>query len=193
VAALLTHQASACFLTGAPPPRLGNGHLSIVPYDMFLAADGAFVLAVGNDDQWRRFCAVTGLDDLAEDPRFRTNPDRVRHRDALRPILARTFLGGDRAEWIAALRSASVPCGPVRNVAEALADPQLEAREMIATVPHPTAGALRVVGNPIRLSNEHPNVLAPPPTLGEHTTAILTTDLGLGADEVQNLRAREVI
>ena len=193
VCALLTHQASAFLATGTPPARFGNGHASIVPYDAFMARDGQVMVAVGNDDQWRRLCAATGLDDLADDPRFTTNPDRVRHRHVLQPMLARIFAERDRAEWTAILRHAGVPCGEVRDIGEALADPQVHAREMITTMSHPTSGTVRLVGNPIRWTGEPRMRPSPPPTLGEHTAAILMADLGLSADEVQDLRARAVI
>ena len=193
VAALLTHQASAFFATGTAPPRFGNGHQSIVPYDTFMTSDGPLMLAVGNDDQWRRFCTAAGLADLADDPRFRTNPDRVRHRDALQPVLEKTFRARPCAEWATMLKATGVPCGPVRNIAEALADPQLEARAMIAAVPHATAGVVRQVGNPIVYAGTPRRTPAPAPSLGEHTATLLMTELGLSAEDVRDLRARDVI
>jgi formyl-CoA transferase len=192
VAALLTYHAVAAFTTGAPPRRHGNGHGSIVPYDTFRASDGPLMIAVGNDDQWRRFCDAAGLHQLADDARFATNPDRVRHRDALIPILERTIRDRDRATWIAALRRARVPCAGVQDVVEALADPHLAARGTLATMPHP-AGPVQVVASPIRMPGFSRRRLDPPPTLGEHTESILTSDLGLGADEVRALRQQQVV
>jgi formyl-CoA transferase len=191
VAALLTYQAMASLATGEVPRRCGNGHPSIVPYDTFETADGPLTIAVGNDDQWRRFCEAAELTALAEDARFATNPERARHRDTLVPMLARTFRARGRAAWMDVLRRATVPCGEVRDVAEALADPQLAARGLIASMRHPTAGAVRMVDSPIRLSNARRH--APPPVLGEHTEAILTNDLGLSGDEVRSLREQRVV
>ena len=193
VSALLTHQASAYFATGMPAARFGNGHASIVPYDAFMARDGLFMVAVGNDDQWRRLCGAIELPGLADDQRFTTNPDRVRHREALQVILAAAFQQRDRAAWITNLRDAGVPCGAVRDVGEALADPQLEARGLIGTVTHQTAGDVRFVDSPIRLSPTSRATPTPPPMLGEHTVAILMADLGMSADEVADLRTRAVI
>jgi formyl-CoA transferase/CoA:oxalate CoA-transferase len=192
VAALLTYQAVAGLATGEVPRRYGNGHPSIVPYDTFATADGPLMIAVGNDGQWRRLCDAAGLPALAEDARFATNPDRVRHRDELIPALERTFLTRGRGEWMAILRRANVPCGGVRDVAEALADPQLASRDMIQMLRHPAAGAVRMVGSPIRMSQPRRDH-APPPTLGEHTEAILSHDLGLSGDDRRSLREQRVV
>ena len=125
-AALLTYQASIYFATGLSPVRMGNRHPSIVPYENFAASDGDFVLSVGNDAIWQSFCRVTGLDALARDPRFATNAARVEHYGDLKPILDERLRTRSRAEWIAALLAAGVPCGAVRNAGEVLSDPQLE-------------------------------------------------------------------
>jgi formyl-CoA transferase/CoA:oxalate CoA-transferase len=193
VAALLTYQASAYFASGVVPGRFGNGHLSIVPYDTFMTADGPLMLAVGNDDQWRRLCAAAGLHELAADPRFATNPARVEHRAALQPILERLFATRTRAGWTTLLGPAGVPCGEVRNIGEALADPQLAARGMVASMHHETAGPIRVVGSPLRMSHAVPAGVLPPPTLGAHTEPILVNELGFTPEDVRDLRAREVI
>ena len=193
VAALLTYQAVANLATGDVPRRHGNGHPSIVPYDTFATADGPLMIAVGNDDQWRRLCDAAGLLALAEDTRFATNPDRVRHRDVLIPALARTFLTRGRDEWTDILRRANVPCGGVRDVAEALADPQLLSRDMIQMLRHPAAGAVRMVGSPIRMSSASRRDHASPPALGEHTDAILRLDLGLSGDDRRRLQEQRVV
>ena len=193
VAALLTYHGSVYLATGDEPSRQGNGHGSIVPYDTFDTRDGQFVLAIGNDDQWRRFCAVADLAVLAVDARFATNPQRVAHRDQLQPIVARVLRTRDRADWAKRLRETGIPCGPVRTVGEAIDDPQLQARGMIGTVHHPTAGALRLVGSPIKLSGATSHGDRPPPTLGEHTGAILTQDLGYTEAQVTKLRERGVV
>ena len=193
VAALLTYQASAYFATGTMPPKMGNAHLSVVPYDTFEARDGVIMFAIGNDDQWRRFCEIAGHCELARDERFATNPQRVTNRAALQPILERVIRTRDRADWIARCREKGVPCGEVRNIAETLADPQLASRGMIASMRHPRAGEIRVVGNPVKLSETPPRVASPPPLLGEHTESILTSELGLTSDEMRELRAEDVI
>lgn len=193
VAALLPYQALAHMATGDNPPRMGNAHTSIVPYDTFDARDGQLMLAVGNDDQWRRFCAAAGLAELADDERFATNPQRVVNRHVLRPIVARVMQTRDRADWTSRLREAGVPCGDVRTVGEALAEPQLRARDMITTVHHATAGEVRMVADPIKLSGSTSRADRPPPTLGEHTHAILTQELGISEEQVRDLRRRNVV
>jgi len=172
-ASVLTYQASAYFATGAPNTRLGNRHPSIAPYDTFRTADGMLVLAVGNDDQWQRFCAVAKLSEAAADERFRTNAGRVNHRAGLEPMLARTIRQRTTADWLRDLREAGVPAGAVRDVGEALADPQIDAREMIARIDHDAQKALQLLGVPIKLSETPGSVRTPPPKLGEHTSAVL--------------------
>ena len=183
-ASVLTYQASAYFATGAPNARLGNRHPSIAPYNTFATADGMLVLAVGNDDQWQRFCRVAGLPGAAADERYRTNAGRVEHYAALEPVLKTAMAGRTNASWIAALRDAGVPAGAVRDIAEALADPQIEAREMIARVDHEAQRALRVLGIPVKLSETAGSVRTAPPTLGEHTAKVLK-ELGLSAPTEQ--------
>lgn len=186
--ALLTYQAGIFFATGTSPGRLGNRHPTIAPYETYTARDGDFVIAVGNDEQWRRFCGAVGLDDLASDPRFETNRDRVTRYDELRPLLAARLLERPRAQWLEALTAAGVPCGSVRDVGEVLGDPQLAARDMIAHLEHAAAGAIRTLGVPIKLSDTPGAVRTPPPQLGEHTDAVLR-DLGFAAEEIARLRA----
>ncbi|HEV3486675.1 MAG TPA: CoA transferase, partial [Vicinamibacterales bacterium] len=192
-AALLTYQSGIYFATGRAPERMGNRHPTIVPYETFEATDGEFVIAVGNDELWRRLCVAIGLDDLARDPRFATNPDRVRHYEALRPSLTARFRERSRAEWIGTLQEAGVPCGSVRSIGEVLADEHLEARSMIEVVEHASAGALRVLGVPIKLSDTPGSVRTAPPALGQHTEQILRGDVGLSDAEVATLRRARVI
>ncbi len=187
--ALLTYQAGNFFASGKIPARLGNRHPSIVPYETFAAADGDFVLAVGNDDQWTRFRDVA---DLPDDPRFTTNRQRVTSYDELRPFVADRLRERPRAFWIERLTAAGVPCGSVRNFQELFDDPQLAAREMIADVEHATIGQLRALGVPVKLSDTPGAVRTPPPTLGQHTDAVLQ-ELGFKADAVAELRRKNVI
>lgn len=193
VAALLTYQAAIYFATGSAPARMGNRHPTIVPYETFAASDGDFVLAVGNDEQWRRFCAAAGLDALAADGRFATNRGRVTHYAELKPSLADRLRADTRERWIARLKAAGVPCGSVRDLHEVFNDPQLAARGMVARVDHPEIGALRLLGIPIKLSGATPAPPAPPPLLGQHTARVLQQDLGLDRDEIDTLRAQGVI
>ena len=190
VAALLTYQAAIYFVTGAAPTRMGNRHPTIVPYETFGAADGEFVLAVGNDDQWRRFCEVAGLDD---DGRFATNRARVTRYEELKPMLDACLRGRTRADWIERLAAAGVPCGSVRDLHEVFTDAQLSARDMIAQLTHPAIGPLRLLGVPIKLSGTPASIRTPPPMLGQHTDLVLTKDLGLGASDIHALRDSGVI
>jgi len=187
-AALLTYQAGIYFATGATPGRMGNRHPTIVPYETFAASDGDFVVAVGNDEQWRRFCRILGSPELAGDPRFATNSARVSHYDALRPLLVAPLRSRARREWVEDLKAAGVPCGVVRDVGEVLEDPQLDARQMIETVEHITAGAVRVLGIPIKLSDTPGAVRTAPPALGEHTDRILEADCGMPRGQIDELR-----
>jgi formyl-CoA transferase/CoA:oxalate CoA-transferase len=191
--ALLTYQAGICFATGAPPRRLGNRHPTIVPYETFAAADGDVVIAVGNDEQWRRFCDVAEIAEIGRDARFVTNRLRVENYAALRPLLAQRLRARRRDDWLQDLRAAGVPCGAVRDVQEVLNDPQLADREMVTSVEHPTLGTLRVLGIPIKLSETPGAVRTAPPTLGQHTDAILRNDLGLSEDEVLRLRSDRAV
>ena len=187
-AALLTYQAAIYFATGQPPTRMGNRHPTIVPYETFEASDGEFVLAVGSEGLWRRFCELLDAPGVAEDPRFATNRDRVSHYEILRPLLAERILQRSRAEWIERLMAAGVPCGSVRDVSEVLRDPQMTAREMIAAVEHAAVGSVQVLGVPIKLSETPGTVRAAPPTLGQHTDRILRTDLGFSDADIARLR-----
>jgi formyl-CoA transferase/CoA:oxalate CoA-transferase len=190
--ALLGHHAPAYLLAGAMAGRLGNRHQSIAPYDTFPAADGEIVLAVGNDGQFRRLCDVLGVPELPGEEAFATNPARARNHGALRERLVPILRARPGAHWIEALRRADVPCGEVRDVAGAMADPQVRAREMIQTVAHASAGPLQVLGVPVKLSDTPGSVRTAPPTLGQHTDAVLG-ELGLDRRDVAALRGHGVI
>lgn len=190
VVALLTYQAGIYFATGAAPARLGNRHPTIVPYETFRAADGDFVVAVGNDEQWRRFCRVTGF---PADERWATNRQRVTGYAELKPALDACLGAAPRAHWIERLQAAGVPCGSVRDLQEVFSDPQTIAREMIATLEHVTAGRIQVTGTPLKFSDTPAAVRTAPPVLGQHTAGVLAGDLGLAADEIERLRTRKVI
>jgi len=190
VAAMLTYQAGIYFATGQPPQRMGNRHPTIVPYETFTAADGEFVLAVGTDEQWRKFCEVAALD--AGD-RFATNRERVTGYAELRPLIAARVRTQTRSYWIERLGQAGVPCGSVRDLHEVFNDPQIAARTMVVPMSHPTAGDIRVLGSPLKLSDTPATQRTPPPTLGQHTESVLQRDLGLTRDAIDDLRAGGVI
>ena len=187
ITALLSYQASSAFATGETPRRMGNRHPSIAPYDTFASADGEFVLSVGNDDQFRRLASVVQLPWLADDPRFRTNADRVANAEALRRELSAALSRRGRAELLAALKDAGVPSAAVRTITEAFADPQLAAREMIVPLEHLAAGTVRVLGTPLKLSATPASIRTAPPALGQHTDAILA-EAGLSAAQIRELR-----
>jgi formyl-CoA transferase/CoA:oxalate CoA-transferase len=192
VASLLTYQSGLFFADGTVPRRMGNNHPTIAPYDTFPTADGDFVLAVGNDEQWRRLCEALALRDLGSDERYATNEGRVRHFETLRPALVDRFTSLARAELIDRLLAAGVPCGSVRSIPEVMQDPQLEAREMIVSLAHATAGTIRVLGIPPKLSETPGSVRTAPPRLGEHTEAVLS-ELGLPKEKIAELRRENVI
>ncbi len=187
VAALLSYQAGLQF-AGQAPRRMGNRHPTIAPYDSFDTADGGMVLAVGNDEQWQRFCAIAGLPSLGANVEYADNPGRVRHYDTLRPAIADAMRARTTAEWVETLTRQGVPCGSLRSVGEVLQDPQLAAREMVTHLEHETAGTIGQLGVPIKLSDTPGSVRTPPPRLGEHTDAILRHDLGLADEEIRRLR-----
>ncbi|MGE0824987.1 MAG: CaiB/BaiF CoA transferase family protein [Candidatus Binatia bacterium] len=186
--AWLANVASNYLVSGNRPGRFGNGHPTIVPYQSFRARDGFFCLAVGNDGQWQRLCRMLKRTDLADDVRFATNPGRVQHRDILIPILQRVFQSQDIAYWLHEISAAGIPCGPVQTIDEVFADPQIQAREMLLTMAHPTASEVRLAGSPLKLSATPVTYRLAPPLLGEHTEEVLTSLLGYNAEEVAHLR-----
>ncbi len=191
-AALLTYQAANWFATSKVPQRQGNRHATIAPYETFTTTDGEIVIAVGNDGIWERFCAAVDLPELAADPRFKTNKDRMENYDAMRPPIDRAFRTRTSAEWIAILNAAGVANGEVRDIGQMLNDPQLAARNMVATLMHPTVGATRVIGAPIKLSENEASLRTPPPVLGQHTDAVLA-EIGYDAKTIAGLRAKKVV
>ncbi|WP_299444220.1 CaiB/BaiF CoA-transferase family protein [uncultured Rhodospira sp.] len=191
--AWLTYQAQNWLVSGEAPKRHGNAHPNIVPYDTFPAADGHLILAVGNDAQFRRFCAVAGRPDLADDPRFVTNADRIAHREALTAILRQVIATRPRDAWLADLEAAGVPAGPVNTIPDVFADPHVRARAMTVTMEHPDSpDPLTLIANPLRLSATPATVRTAPPTVGRDSTAVLD-ELGLSPDEQAALRAAGVI
>lgn len=191
-AALLTYQAGIHFTTGQAPARIGNRHPNIAPYETFEASDGDVVVAVGNDGIWRRFCEALGIGEIATDERFATNAGRITNYAALKATLEAVFARETRATWLERLKAAGVPCGSVRDIGELFNDPQMLAREMVASVPHATIGPVNVIGSPIKLSDTPTSVRTAPPTLSQHADVILG-ELGYDASEIASLRTRHVI
>lgn len=191
--ACLANQAMNYLATGAAPKRLGNAHPNIVPYQDFPSADGDFILAVGNDGQFRKFCEVAGLPALADDPRFSTNKARVAHRAELIPLLRQATVFKTTAEWVTLLEEAGVPCGPINDLAQVFADPQVQARGLRLDLANGLGSTTPQVASPLRLSATPVDYRLAPPLLGEHSDAILQRLLGLDAAQIASLRAAGVV
>ena len=191
--ALLANQGQTYLATGENPQRIGNAHPTIVPYQVFNTADGAMILACGNDNLFGKFCAVAGCEAHARDPRFAKNGDRVRNRNRLVPLLAEIFRQRTTADWVGALEAAGVPCGPINTLAQAYAEPQAEARGMKVKLRHALAGEITVAGSPMKFSGTPIVHELPPPTLGQHTDEILQSMLGMSAEDVAELRTAGAI
>ncbi|GKS93925.1 CaiB/BaiF CoA-transferase family protein [Acidovorax sp. SUPP2825] len=197
--AMLANQASGFLATGQAPTRQGNTHPSLVPYQDFPTADGAMLLAIGNDGQFARFCAAAGRPEWAHDARFATNPLRVKHRAELVPALQEVTRTRTTADWIALLQDKAVPCGPVNTLAEAFDDPQVQARGLRVEQarwpqgePGDGIGRIAGVASPLRLSATPPVLHRAPPALGQHTDEVLA-GLGLDAERIAQLRAANVV
>jgi len=190
----MTYMAADYFATGHNPERMGSAHPSIVPYQCFKTKDKQFItVAIGNDKLFRKFSRAIGMEKLADEPMFATNPDRVRHRDQLIPILEKIFAKKTREEWLKALLDAKLPVGPVYSMQEIFADPHIKNREMLAKIQHPKAGMISQVGIPMRFSRTALDIKSPPPFLGEHTDEILHTLLGYDAHRISELHAKGVV
>jgi crotonobetainyl-CoA:carnitine CoA-transferase CaiB-like acyl-CoA transferase len=190
--AALANQASNYLAGHMVPTRLGNAHPNIVPYQVFATADGFLILAIANDAQFRRFAKAAGIEHLAEDARFKTNADRVQHRETLIPLLKPVFGTRKTADWIALLEAANVPCGPINRVDQVFADPQAIARGLTVSMAHAT-GPLDLVASPLKLAKTPPDYRLPPPLLGEHTGEVLGEVLGLEASAVEELRKKNIV
>ncbi len=177
--ASLANQAANFLFTDTPPSRLGNAHPNIVPYQVFEVADGHLILAVGNDAQFGRFCALCGLQEVAEDERFSTNDARVRHREELVPQVAKAMLGKTRAAWLDELGKAGIPAGPINDIGQAFSEPQAEFRGLSAQVMDDDGRPIPTVRSPLRLSATPPELRLPPPRLGQHTREVLRELVGL--------------
>ncbi len=190
--AMLANLGAAYLATGQAPARAGNAHQNIVPYQVFEVADGHLILAVGNDGQFAKFCAVAGHAELALDARFTRNAERVKNRDVLVPQLAQWMRLRSKSDWLTSLEAAKVPCGAINNLQEVFADPQVVARGMTAALPHPLTDTLRVVASPMKLSRTPVQYRSAPPLLGQHTDEVLSA-AGWSAERLADLRNRKVI
>ncbi len=179
--------------TGVPPGRAGNAHPNIVPYQVFACADGHLIIAVGNDGQFAKFCAIAGFAQWASDPRYATNAERVRNRSELVPMIAELVRTRTQRDWLAALEAAGVPCGPINRLDQVFADPQVVARRMKLDLPHPIAGTAPQVAAPIRYSRTAVEYGEAPPLLGQHTAAVLRERLGFDDAAIGALAQRGVI
>ena len=200
--AMLANLGSNYLVSGKVPGRAGNAHQNIVPYQVFevMAADGAppeqrdhLILAVGNDGQFAKFCAVAGHPEWAQNPRYAQNADRVRHRAELVPLLEAVMKTRNKATWLAALEAAKVPCGAINTLGEVFADPQIQERGMVTTWEHPIQPGLKLVSSPIKMSQTPVRQDLPPPLLGQHTEEVLSEVLGWSPAQQASLRSKGVI
>lgn len=191
--AVLANQAANYLVGGRVPQRLGNAHPNIVPYQAFATSDGHVILAVGNDAQFQKFCAVAGCPEVAADPRYASNAGRVGNRDSLIPRLREVLRSRPSAVWIETLEAAGVPCGPINTLDQVFDNPQIRHRGMVAAVDHPLAGSVDLVANPIRFSETLIGYERAPPVLGADTDALLARLLGLDETAISDLRSKGVV
>ena len=190
--AILINQAQNAFVSGRSPGRRGNAHPNIVPYETFRTSDGEIAVGVGSERQWPRFCEAIGLPELTEDPRFRSNGDRVDHREALIPLISAQLAMRSSAEWLTVLDAADVPNGPILDVLGAFDSPAARARGARVPLTHPVLGEVDQVAPPFELSRTPASIRRPPPLLGEQSAEILT-ELGYTARQIERLQTDAVV
>ncbi len=191
--AWLANQGMNYLATGENPPRLGNQHPNIVPYQVFPTADGYIVLSVGNDPTFQRFCEVTGQQALLADARFATNAARVENRALVTATLTPVMQARSTTDWVNALEAASIGCGPINTLEQVFADPHVQARGVVVDMPHASGEMVKVIANPVRLSATPPTYRSAAPLLGQHTDEVLRDLLGLTAEEIALLRVGKII
>jgi crotonobetainyl-CoA:carnitine CoA-transferase CaiB-like acyl-CoA transferase len=175
------------------PKRMGNAHPNIVPYQDFPTADGYMIIAIGNDSQFASFCNALGKPEWGRDERFATNPQRVKNRKELIALIRGMTVIRTTSEWIAVMEEAGVPCGPINSLDKVFDDPQVQARGMRIEMPHPLAGEVPLVANPIRMSESPVQYHRPPPMLGEHTEEVLGGWLDMSESELTDLRLKKIV
>jgi len=193
IVAFNANQIVPYFTSGKIPLRWGNAHPQVVPYEVFPAADGHIILAIGNDSQFTSFCQAAGCPELAQEPRFKTMSQRIVHRGELTPLISEVMRTRSKAEWIAMLEAANVPCGPINNMKEVFEDPQVLHRKLRVDIPHPLGGAAPVVASPLRLSATPVDYRLAPPTLGQHNEEILKGILGKTDAEIASLKKAGIV
>jgi crotonobetainyl-CoA:carnitine CoA-transferase CaiB-like acyl-CoA transferase len=191
--ATLANQASYFLGTGQAPGRFGNAHASVTPYQSFATSDGRMIVAVANDSQFASLATLLGMGEMANDPRFKKNAERVRNRHILLPLISERLLTRTTAEWLADLDRAQIPAGPVNTIDAAFDDPQINARNLIVEFPPGNHGSIRVAGNPTRFSRTPVSYEMPPPELGQHTDEILSQVLNKSRESIQELRQKGVV
>ena len=191
--ATLANQAMNYLVTGNNPRRYGNAHPNIVPYQSFRTSDGFIILAVGNDAQFTRFCALAGKPEIATDERYRKNSARVRNRDSLLPMVIDIMQSKSSVDWLEQLNQRGIPCGPINSLDQVFSDPQVLHRGVRLDLAHPAAGRVASVANPIKLSQTPIEYKLSPPMLGQHTDEVLGRLLNLDSDAIAALRAAAII
>jgi crotonobetainyl-CoA:carnitine CoA-transferase CaiB-like acyl-CoA transferase len=191
--AWLANQGMNYLATGENPPRLGNQHPNIAPYQEFPTKDGYIILAVGNDPTFERFCKAFGQEALLSDPRFATNPIRVQNRQLVTDTLTPVMKSKTTAEWIDALEALKIGCGPINTLEQVFADPHVQAREMVVEMAHGSGETVKVIANPVKLSATPPSYRSAPPVLGEHTNAVLSDVLKMSAAEIAALKEKGIL
>jgi crotonobetainyl-CoA:carnitine CoA-transferase CaiB-like acyl-CoA transferase len=191
--AWLANQGMNFLATGENPPRLGNQHPNISPYQEFPTKDGYIILAVGNDPTFERFCKAFGCEALLADPRFTTNAERVANRDLVTASLTPVMQSRTTAEWVQALEAQKIGCGPINTLEDVFSDPHVQARGCVVEMAHASGETVQVIANPVRLSATPPSYRSAPPALGEHSDAVLTELCGLDTTEIKALRDRGVV
>ena len=189
----LINAGSNYLIGGKVPGRWGNAHPTIVPYQSFQTADNFLVLGAASEAIWKRLCAALGRAELADDPRFAKNADRVGNRQELIALLAAIFLTRTTTDWVAVLTAADVPCAPVQTIDQVFAAPQVRHRNMLLEVDHPTAGTVKLAGIPVKFSATPASVRLPPPLLGQHSEDVLSSWLGMSIEEIEQLKRKSVL
>ncbi|MCA3423400.1 MAG: CoA transferase [Roseomonas sp.] len=191
--AWLANQGMNYLATGENPPRLGNQHPNIAPYQEFPTKDGYIILAVGNDPTFERFCKAFGQEALLADPRFATNPIRVQNRQLVTDTLTPVMKSKTTAEWIEALEALKIGCGPINTLEQVFADPHVQAREMVVEMAHGSGETVKVIANPVKLSATPTSYRSAPPVLGEHTQDVLTAVLKMSAADIAALKEKGIV